>query len=187
MKKFITKLIITAVFAQHALSIFVGTNILKAYADTTPTTVPIVVASENIRNTDLRVVALEKVFKKYNSPLEPYASDFVKTADKYNVDWKLLPAISGLESSFGVYQMAGSYNSYGWGGGRIYFPSWESGIDTVISGLKTNYIGDNSYSPYTIGPTYSESPTWAPRVERFMDEIDLEYSELKAQQIPLTI
>lgn len=90
------------------------------------------------KTTDSRVLALERVFTKHNSPLAPFAKNYVETADKYELDWRLLPAIAGLESSFGNAQLKGSYNSYGWGGGRIYFNSVEDGIETVMYGLKTN-------------------------------------------------
>ena len=63
---------------------------------------------------DMRATALERVFEKYHSPLAGYADSYVSIADKYEIDWKLLPAIAGLESSFGKAQLAGSYNSYGW-------------------------------------------------------------------------
>ena len=70
---------------------------------------------------DTRTVAVRNVFKRYNSPLVDQAAFYVKYADEFGVDWKLLPAISGLESTFGRFLMPGSYNAYGWGGGRIYF------------------------------------------------------------------
>ncbi len=136
---------------------------------------------------DMRAKALKKVFEKYHSPLISYADSYVSIADKYDIDWKLLPAIAGLESSFGKAQLAGSYNSYGWGGGRIYFNSVEDGIDTVLNGLKTRYMSRGATTVETIAPIYSESPTWAPRVRRFMNEIDAEYQKLGMNKLALTI
>ena len=126
----------------------------------------------------VRIQALKNVFKKYNSPLVEYASAYVKYAGEYDVDWKLLPAISGLESSFGVYLMPGSYNAYGWGGGMIYFESWENGIKTINAALRQNYINRGATDVWSIGPIYAESPTWAVRVDRFMNEINEEYLKL---------
>lgn len=140
-----------------------------------------------VNQTDLRVKALERMFEKHNSPLAPYAQDYIDVADKYGVDWKLLPAISGLESSFGIHQLSGSYNSYGWGGGRIYFRSVEEGIETVLSGLKNRYIARGATTVEAIAPIYSESPTWAPRIRHFMNEIDAEYAHLGTHQLALTI
>lgn len=140
-----------------------------------------------MNNSDLRAKALESVFEKYNSPLKGYASSYVSLADQYGIDWKLLPAIAGLESSFGKAQLAGSYNSYGWGGGRIYFNSVEDGIDTVLNGLKTRYISRGATTVESIAYIYSESATWAPRVRKFMNEIDFEYQKLGINKLDLTI
>src|SRR3989344_2085956 len=87
---------------------------------------------------DLRVEAVKNMFRQNNSPLEPYAQVYVEAADKYNVNWRLLPAISGLESSFGKFLMPNSYNAYGWGGGHIYFKDWKDGIFTITQTLRTN-------------------------------------------------
>lgn len=140
-----------------------------------------------MHNTDNRVKALESVFEKHNSPLLPYAKAYVDMADKYNVDWKLLPSISGLESSFGLHQMPGSHNSYGWGGGLIYFNSYEEGIQTITSTLRSNYYDRGADTVYKIAPIYAESPTWAPRVTRFMDEIESEYQKIGMTRLALTI
>ncbi len=133
--------------------------------------------------TDTRVVALENVFTKYNSPLKPYTKDYVKTADKYGVDWKLLPAISGLESTFGNALISGTYNAYGWGSGTIYFKSWEDGIETINKSLKEDYMGKwKATDVWSIGPLYAESPTWSIRVNKLMNEINSEYLALSAQK-----
>lgn len=128
---------------------------------------------------DLRVATLENVFTKYNSPLTPYAKTYVEAADKYGVDWKLLPAISGLESSFGRAMIDQTYNAYGWGSGTIYFTSWEDGINTINKTLKSNYMDKwGASNVWEIGPIYAESPTWAIRVNSFMTEINKEYLSL---------
>lgn len=128
---------------------------------------------------DARVQALKKIFQKYNSPLVDKAESFVKYADEYGVDWKLLPSISGLESSFGVYLMPGSYNAYGWGGGHIYFESWDDGIKTINRTLRENYMDKwGAEDVWSIGPIYAESKTWSVRVNSFMQEINREYLKL---------
>ena len=136
---------------------------------------------------DLRAEALKNVFAKYNSPLVPFVNSFVDTADKYDMDWELLPAISGIESTFGKHEPQGSYNSYGWGGGRLYFKSVDDGIEVVLSNLKTKYASRGATTVETIAPIYSESPTWAPRVRHFMNEIDAEYVRLGMHKLDLTI
>src|SRR3989344_9215484 len=64
---------------------------------------------------DNRVKILEEFLKQYNSPLVPHAVDFVKYADEYDLDWKLVASISGLESTFGKAIPYNSYNGWGWG------------------------------------------------------------------------
>ncbi len=127
---------------------------------------------------DKRVAALRNVFARHNSPLVEYAGLYVKYADENGVDWRLLPAISGLESSFGIYLIQGTHNGYGWGGGTIYFDSWEDGIATIDKALRQNYIDRGATDVWSIGPIYAESPTWSVRVNSFMNEIDEEYKTL---------
>ncbi len=137
--------------------------------------------------TDNRVIALRNVLENYGSPLAPYAKDYVDAADKYDMDWKLLPAIAGLESSYGIHQPVGSNNSYGWGGGRIHFDSVEEGINTVLAALKNKYAARGATTVETIAPIYSESATWAPRVRIFMNSIEAEYNRIGMENLSLTI
>ncbi len=131
---------------------------------------------------DYRVEALTNILNKYNSPLTPYAKSYIKAADKHGVDWRLLPSIAGLESSFGKRYIEGTYNAYGWGSGRIYFDSWEDGINQINSKLKTNYMDKwGAKDVWEIGPIYAESPTWAVRVNSFMNQINTEYLALSAK------
>jgi hypothetical protein len=136
---------------------------------------------------DKRVEALERVFEKNHSPLTPYAAYYVQSADKYGVDWKLLPAISGLESGFGKAMIDGTYNAYGWGSGRIYFTSWQDGIDTINKGLAERYYARGADTVWEIGPIYAESPTWAVRVNNFMNQINAEYVEKATDTLAITI
>lgn len=155
----------------------------QIFAQATTSATSAVLAGElSPKTQDIRVMALENTFKKYNSPLIPLAAAYVNAADKYGVDWKLLPAISGLESSFGIHLMPNSYNAYGWGGGYIYFKSWEEGIDTINKALRVNYMDKWGASDvWEIGPIYAESPTWAVRVNSFMNQIQAEYVAVESQ------
>ena len=74
--------------------------------------------------------------------------------------------------------MPGSYNAYGWGGGRIYFESWEDGIKIINKAIRENYIDRGATDVWSIGPIYAESPTWSVRVNSFMQEINEEYLKL---------
>lgn len=142
---------------------------------------------QNSSSNDVRVKALKKVFENYNSPLVNEAENYVRLADKNGVDWKLLPSIAGLESSFGKRLMPNSHNAYGWGGGHIYFDSWEDGIDTITKSLSERYYARGADTVWTIGPIYAESPTWSVRVNSFMQKIESEYVSLLRDEVRMTI
>src|SRR3990167_6131786 len=127
------------------------------------------------KETDSRTRILREFLKQYNSPLVPFAQDFVSIADKYSLDWKLVAAISGVESTFGKQIPYESYNGWGWGiygTNMIRFASWTEGIETVSEGLRTNYLNKwGAKDVYQIGRYYAASPTWAQRVSFFMRKI----------------
>lgn len=140
---------------------------------------------------DYRVKVLGDYLKRYNSPLTPYAGTFVKYADQYELDWRLVASISGIESTFGRQIPYGTYNGWGWGiygTNMIWFTSWEDGIRTVSQGLRENYINKwGATNVYQIGKFYAASPTWAQRVDYFMR--NMENYRLRSPQstLPLSI
>ena len=46
---------------------------------------------------DIRPRQLEDFLNSYDSPMATYSGYLVKMADKYNIDWRLVPAITGVE------------------------------------------------------------------------------------------
>ena len=122
---------------------------------------------------DVRAKALRNVFARHNSPLVDEAENYVKYADMYGVDWKLLPAISGLESSFGLHLMAGSYNAYGWANGGYRFTSWEDSIEHVTMTLRQKYVDRGIDTLPEISRVYCPpNPQWWYKVKFFMEKID---------------
>ncbi|MDP3955314.1 MAG: hypothetical protein Q8Q15_03040 [bacterium] len=122
---------------------------------------------------DMRVEKLTAFFNKYNSPLTPYAPEFIKAADFYNVDWKLVPAITGVESTFGKRIPYKSYNAYGWNNGVYKFESWEQSIWHVTKILRERYMNRGATSVQTISRIYAPpSSTWAGKVNFFMGKIE---------------
>lgn len=137
---------------------------------------------------DIRSKQLEGLFKSYNSPLVSYADYFVKMADKYSIDWKLLAAITGVESTFGKHIPKGSYNAYGWGNGAIFFSSWEESIEQVSKTLGEKYYKRGLNNPYKIAPVYCPpSNVWAEKVIKFMGEIDEFEKEVDLKILPLLL
>lgn len=122
--------------------------------------------------------AIKQVLTRYNSPLVDEVDNFVNACITYRIDCYLLPSIAGLESTFGRYIFPSSYNPFGWGGGYIMFSSWAEAIDTVASGLRANYFNRGADNLWSIGRIYSESPTWASRVQYFIDQFKLEEEKI---------
>ncbi len=159
--------LLNLIFALNAQSVFAQQRASASSAQ-------IVIAEKEV-NEDYRVKILESYFKKQNSPLAPYAGDFVRNADKYNLDWKLVAAISGVESTFGQAIPYNSYNAWGWGvygDNVIRFTSWTEGIDTISQGLRERYINQwDAENIYQIGRMYASSPAWAGHVVSVMNQI----------------
>ncbi|MEA2020299.1 MAG: hypothetical protein U9M98_01020 [Patescibacteria group bacterium] len=126
---------------------------------------------------DIRIETLEEFLDSYNSPMASEAETFVEVADKYNLDWRFLPAITGMESIFGKRVASNSYNPFGWGGGYIKFNSWEQAINTVGKSLGERSAENNRYGPEAWAPIYCppNAHNWTTGVRYFMGEIEKEY------------
>ncbi len=122
---------------------------------------------------DTRIAKLHGFLEFYNSPLTDYASVFIKAADKYGIDWKLVPAIAGVESTFGKAIPYNSYNAYGWAGGEYYFASWEDSVEIVSRALRANYYNRGLDSVAKISPVYCPpNKNWGIKVQYFMDKLE---------------
>lgn len=143
---------------------------------------------QSFAQSDPRVDQLEAFFKSHNSPLTGYADAFIKAADKYELpDWKLVPAITGVESTFGKAIPKNSYNAYGWANGAYAFKSWDESIDHVTKSLKTRYIDRGADTVEKIAPIYAPpSKTWAGKVRFFMREIAT-FPTKRANQLVFTL
>ena len=131
--------------------------------------------------TDNRVSRLAELFRRYKSPLEPYAKTFIEEADANKIDWRILPAISVVESTAGKHVPKHSpYNVFGWGcstGAKcIKFDSYPDAIKTVAFALgnkraykefqRTGSI-DSLSRRYCGG----DSKAWATKLKKVMDQI----------------
>lgn len=123
-------------------------------------------------------LAIKRVLERRGSPLANTVDGFMAACMKYDIDCYMLPAISGVESSFGLHYMPGTYNPFGWGRGLIAFESWEDGYMTVAKGLRENYIDRGATDIYSIGRIYCEGDTWAGKVVYFMDQFEAEEEKL---------
>lgn len=132
---------------------------------------------------------LSAYLAQFDSPLQYHAQDFIDAAKTYNLDWKLVSAIAGVESTFGK-QIPGGYNAWGWGvygNQAIYFDSWKDGIFTVSKGLRENYLDKGLTDPYSINRVYAESRTWGSNVAYFMQDLEKFAQDNEAKNQPFKI
>ena len=122
---------------------------------------------------DYRVENLRNFLTRFNSPLANYAGNFVATADQNGLDYRLVPSISGVESTFGKQIPSNSYNAYGWANGEYGFKSWPDSINVVTSTLKNEYVDKGAASIVKIARRYAPpSSSWAGKVKYFVGKID---------------
>ena len=158
-------------------------NLSNAEAETEPF---ILDQSINIeaKTLDPRAVVLKDYLAKHNSPMQDNAQDFIDAADEYSVDWRLVPAIAGTESTFGK-RIPGGFNAYGWGvygTNRIYFKSWKDGIYVLNKGLREKYINKGLTNPYSMNRVYAASPAWGWKVTFFLNSLEAFEREFESKK-----
>lgn len=126
---------------------------------------------------DARVEIIRQYLEKYKSPLLPYAQIFVDTADKYELDFRLLPAIAQQESNLCKKIPSNSFNCWGWGvhsRGTLRFTSYPEAIEVVAKGLREEYFDKGYTTPEEIMSKYTPlSPgSWAAGVRQFLEEME---------------
>mgnify|MGYP001572746902 FL=1 len=123
--------------------------------------------------------AIDSYFKSYDMPLEGMGMKMVIEAEKNDIDWRLLPAISVIESTGGKFACKKATHSFmGWGSCKIDFDSKEEAIEIVAMNLGGNnpntdhhYAGKTTkeilqkYNPPSIVPNYAQ------KVMKVMDAI----------------
>lgn len=138
---------------------------------------------------DKRIKLLKTYLISKNSVLAEEADTFVKEADLNKIDYRLLPAISGVESGFGFALPYNSYNGWGWGiyGNNVtYFSSWKDAIKTISKELKERYIDEwGAKDVYAIGRIYAADPNWANKVTHYLDDMEQFDQKQKAKTISI--
>jgi len=132
------------------------------------------------KTADSRAIVVANFLERYSSPLTPhdyFGQVFVDLADKYEVDFRLLPAIAMQESNLCKKIPEGSYNCLGFG---IYgdktteFESFEANFERAIQVLKKIYIdNDRRLTPEDIEKKYTppSKGSWANSVNQWMAEM----------------
>lgn len=135
------------------------------------------VVSDDITQADGRVGRVASFLEGFNSPLVQYASLIVNDADKYGIDYRLVPAVGAQESGdcqIGR-EILDTHNCWGFGiyGKKITtFDSYEEGIDTV-----TRYFANKKSKGIDtldeIGSIYNPTDhnNWKVNVASFMTQL----------------
>src|SRR4029077_10018394 len=87
---------------------------------------------------DPRLESLNRFFQKGGCPAQDLSAEFLRVADQNNLDWRLLPSISIVESGGG--REARNNNLFGWDGGNAIFVSVRAGIHDVARRLGNSKI-----------------------------------------------
>jgi hypothetical protein len=173
-KKILKKQLKTLPFAV----IFVWMAVLVAVENNKPVdTSTSFIEREMNTGREEKIESLEKFFEAQESPLKNDAGTFVRVAEKYGLDYRLLPAISCMESSCGKRIIPNSYNPFGWGvygKHAIYFKSFEDAIETVGKGISEKYVSKGLDTPEKIAPVYTPpNPVgWKNGVNFFISKIE---------------
>lgn len=86
-----------------------------------------------INKTDPRLIRVKQFFVDRDCPAHVYAEDFISAADQHDLDWRLLPSLSFVESSGG--KVAHNNNMFGWDNCKQKFRSSREGIYHVAARL----------------------------------------------------
>lgn len=129
-----------------------------------------------VNGKDARVSAVKDFLSFYKSALTPFAEQIVADADKYGIDYRLIPAIAMQESTLCKNIHKGSYNCWGFGmyGKKVTkFDSFSQAIDTVTKTLATKYKAVGLETPEEIMSKYNpvSKGTWAVGVSGYMDRL----------------
>lgn len=170
-------------------------NVLISQGETRGNSSEILGATTIVETDDARAVIVANFLKRYNSeqrnlnhPLVPedyFGKFFVDLADKYNLDFRLIPAIAMQESNLCTKRplpeddggnIIESHNCLGFGvyGTKVtVFPSFEANFEQAAKTLKEKYIDYGLDTPYKIMKKYTppSDGSWAESVNQWMAEM----------------
>jgi hypothetical protein len=118
---------------------------------------------------DPRGIRLEAFFRAYDCPAPLHVEEYLRAADSYALDYRLLPAISLVESTCGAFERMN--NRWGWDSVQSGFPSIPAGIDYISEQLSENPL----YKGKTVKQklfTYNPYPQYVRQVVRLMQQIE---------------
>jgi len=120
---------------------------------------------------DSRLSALRTFFQRADCPAVEYAREFLEAADRYDLDWRLLPSLSFVESTGGKW--ARNNNLFGWDSGRAQFSTPSAGIHEVGYHLAHSILYRDKDLDEML-TTYNPNASYAERVKSVMQQISPE-------------
>jgi len=125
-----------------------------------------------IRNKRLSLI---RFFRHYKCPSVNYTliENYLYAADQNNLDYRLLPALSLIESTCAKHYPYATANIFGWDSARTQFPSIPASIDFISKQL----AGGRHYQGKTLINkllAYNPNSEYGPRVISLMGEISNE-------------
>lgn len=139
---------------------------------------------------DARAAIVTRFLERHGSPLTPhhfYGEKLVEIADRYNLDFRLLPAIMMQESNLCKRIPEGTNNCLGFGihaRGTLGFSTYEAGFERAAREIKANYVDIGLTTPEEIMTKYTPSSkgSWANSVNQWMAEMRFDDRELGRSQ-----
>jgi len=119
---------------------------------------------------DPRAARLEHFFKTYHCPTPYPTFEYLRAADGYGLDYRLLPAVSIRETSCGRAERQ-QHNAWGYHPGHQEFPSVASGISFVAQRLAEHplYKGKTMKEKLL---TYNPRPAYPGEIDHIMRQIE---------------
>lgn len=130
--------------------------------------------------TDARAQKIDNIFRDYKCPLEGLGETFVREADKNNIPWYIVAAISFQESGCGkkipYVDNEPSYNAWGYAvyGDNVHmFDNWVQGIETMSRYLSKRFYAQGVTETSQIMETYTPPSmgSWYKGVDYFSNLI----------------
>lgn len=118
---------------------------------------------------DDRYDRLESFFQSFGCPAPHYVNEYLGAADSNAIDYRLLPAISVLESTCGIYQRLN--NRWGWDSARKGFSSFRAGLQYIARQLSQGRFYRNKSLEEKVH-MYNPNPQYARLVRKLMLKID---------------
>jgi hypothetical protein len=116
-----------------------------------------------------RSAALKAYLTKRNSYLANHTDLLVQLSDQYGIDYRIVVAISGVESSYCQVNFR-PYNC--WGYGRFSWGSEEEGIRGYFEQMNKGYFSQGRTTVETIAAKYNPWPeNWTTKVYKHMNLI----------------